>query len=141
MAKHIFSTLNADTRYTSWGTQPGVNTMQRSVLVRGGAGVAQRSQGTRVYTPDGVRTEVSDDDAAFLLTNKQFLAHQERGFVKIASAARDPDSVAQGMELDDGGKPKTAADVKAYADAVAKKSGLQPGETLQVTTNMTTVKK
>jgi hypothetical protein len=78
---------------------------------------------------------VSDDDAAFLLTNKQFLEHQKRGHVRIENIARDPDTVAQKMESDDGSKPKTPEDVKKEADAAAAQSGLDPDRTLQVTTN------
>src|ERR1035441_2975734 len=101
MSKHIYSTLNADTRYTNYVTAPGVNTPDRSVLVRGGAGIA-RGNAPRVYTPDGVHTEVSDDDAVFLAAHPQFMAHQARGFVKIESTARDADTVAQRMEEDGG---------------------------------------
>jgi hypothetical protein len=91
--------------------------------------------GIRVMTPAGVRTEVSDADAEFLAGHKQFQTHQERGFVKIEKIARDPDTVAQKMETDKGGAPKTPDDVKKEAEELAKKSGLKPDETLQVATN------
>ncbi len=134
MAKHVISTLSADTRYAEWVTQPGVNTILRSVLVKGGAGIAVGGAG-QIFTPDGVRTEVSDSDAEFLSKNGHFIEHQKRGHVKIENSARDPDKVAQKMESDDGSAPKTPADVKKEADEAAKKSGLKPEETLQAVTN------
>jgi hypothetical protein len=133
--KHVFSTLSADTLYTDWDTQPGVSTVQRQVLVRGGAGVAQRGNGPKIYTPAGVRTEVSDEDAAFLVSHGMFKFHQERGHVKIEDVPRDADKVAQKMDADTGAAPKTPADVKKAAEEAAKKSGLKPEETLQVVTN------
>lgn len=135
MAKHVFSTLSADTTYADYITQPGVNTIHKKVLVRGGAGVASQGNGPNIYTPAGVRTEVSDEDAAFLCGHGMFKFHQERGHVKIESIARDADKVAQKMDTDAGGKPKTPADVAKEAAEAAKQSGLTPNETLQAVTN------
>jgi hypothetical protein len=136
MAKHIISTLSADTKYTQWARGPGLNQEQRSVLVRGGAGVALRGAGQQVYTPDGIRTEVSDDDAVFLAAHPQFQQHMARGFVKIVDRPLDADTVAQRMEDDTGSNPKTPADVKLAAEEAARKSGgLAPDETLQVVQN------
>jgi hypothetical protein len=126
--------LSANTRYAQWVNQSGLNTIYRSVLIRGGAGIALRGMGQQVFTPSGIRTEVSDEDAEFLATHKQFQEHQKRGVVRIESIARDPDKVAQKMEPDVS-KPKTPADVKKDADDAAKKSGLKPEETLQAVTN------
>lgn len=134
MAKHIISTLSADTKYAQFVTQPGVNTIQRFVLVRGGGGIATRGFG-QVYTPAGVRTEVSDADAEFLANHKMFKEHQARGHVRIEKIARDADKAAQSMDSDNGSAPKTPADVKKEADEAAKKSGLKPDETLSVVTN------
>ena len=135
MAKHVFSTLSADTRYADFITQPGVSTIHRSVLVKGGGGVALLGAGQSVITHHGVRTEVSDGDAEFLAKHKQFQDHEKRGHVRIENVARDPDKVAQKMEADSGSAPKTPEDVKKEAEAAAKKSGLKAEETLQAVTN------
>jgi hypothetical protein len=135
MAKHVFSTLSADTRYAQWVNQEGVNTVLRSVLVRGGAGVALRGAGQQVATPFSLRTEVSDSDADFLANHKMFKQHQDRGHVRIESIARDPEKVAQKMDKDGGSAPKTPEDVKKDAEEAAKKSGLKPEETLQAVAN------
>jgi hypothetical protein len=135
MAKHVFSTLSANTEYADWVTQPGVSSIEKKVLVRGGAGVATQGNGANIYTPQGVRTEVSDEDAEFLANHGIFKFHQERGHVKIENIAKDADKVAQKMDTDAGGKPKTPADVAAEAAKAAKESGLTPNETLQAVTN------
>jgi len=135
MAKHVFSTLTADVAYTDYTNQSGINTPTRKVVVRGGAGVARQGAGPHIYTPQGLRTEVTDEEAAFLERHPQFIDHQKRGHVRIEKIARDPDKVAGGMEGDEGGKPKTSADVKKFAADAAKKSGLAPDETLQVASN------
>jgi hypothetical protein len=136
MAKHVFSTLNASTAYTDYTNHSGVNTPIRRVLVHGGAGVAQAAgAGVRVFTPQGVRTEITDEEAAFLQKHPDFIEHQKRGHVRIENTARDPDKVAEKMDLDEGSKPKTAADVAKFAADAAKKSGLKPDETLQVASN------
>jgi hypothetical protein len=137
MAKHVYSTLSADTRYASYDKQPGVNTITHSVLVRGGAGIALRNSGLQQdgVTPNGIRTEVSDEDAEFLMTHGMFQEHVKRGHIRIENVARDPEKMAQKMEPDTGSKPKTQADVQRDADAAAKNTGLKPEETLQATTN------
>jgi len=128
--KSVISTLAADTRYTKWVTQAGLNTVERSVLVKGGAGVAVRGGGKD--TPRGMRTEISDEDAEFLSNHNQFKDHVKRGFVRIVNSAVDPEKSAQSMEKDAGSAPKTEADVKAAAKASDKGDGTPP---LQVVTN------
>lgn len=133
--KHVFSTLSAGVDYTKWENQPGVSTVLRSVTVRGGAGVATSGNGPNIFTPKGVRTEVSDSDAEFLANHELFQLHQKGGHVKIEKIARDPDKVADNMDTDAGGQPKTPADVAEEAAKAAKQSGLTATETLNVVTN------
>lgn len=111
--KHIISTLAADTRYTGWVNSGGLNVVDHSVLVKGGAGVALMGGGQIITTPQGARTEVSDEDAAWLAQHSHFKDHMKGGFVKIENRAVDPDKAAQQMADDDGGKPKTPTDVAA----------------------------
>lgn len=70
--KIVISKLGADTAYSTFGDSP------RRVLVRGT--VLGRN------TPEDVRTEVSDEDAAFLASHGLFKEHAARGFVRIESA-------------------------------------------------------
>lgn len=134
--KHVISTLAANTKYVGWVHQAGINTIERVVEVRGGAGVALQSAGQiNAGTPSGLRTEISDQDAAWLSQHKQFQDHVKRGFVRIVDKPVDPEKAAQSMADDDGSRPKTNEDVKKDAAEAAAKAGLTPEETLQATTN------
>ena len=127
MAKHVISTLTADTQYNDWVNQGGINARTRSVLVRGGAGVAN----SQFVTPDGVRTPVSNEDAEFLANHGIFKEHQKGGFVKIINMDRDPDSVAQSMSKDEGSRPRNEKDVERFS----KDKKLDKDEKLQVVSN------
>lgn len=132
MTKHVYSTLSASVNYSAWDKSDGVNTIARSVTVHGGATIARPGTGPRFHTPNGVRTEVTDDDARFLADHWLFKQHRERGHVQILDRPKDADKVAEKMEPDEGSAPKTPEDVKEAAEAAAKQSGLKPDETLQV---------
>jgi hypothetical protein len=140
MTKHVISTLSADNRYADFITQPGVSTINRAVVVKGGAGVVALGASRAVA---GVTTEVSDEDAAFLANHKLFQDHQKRGFVRIVDKPVDPEKAAQKMEKDDGetgadgtrkggSAPLDNDDIAVAAKKAAEKSGLKPEETLQV---------
>ena len=125
--KHVISTLASDNRYTAWVTQEGVHTVERSVLVRGGAGLVNKHG-----TPEGVSTEVSNEDAEFLANHDHFKEHQKRGFVRIVSNSirePDPDTAAQTMETDEGSRPRTPGDVEKFS----KDKGLDKDEEITVT--------
>jgi len=117
--KYVVSTLTADNRYTDWVNENGTNNPVHSVLIKGGAGVADPRLavvlGSGANTKEGVVTEISDTDAEFLQRNPGFKFHQERGFVKIITVNRNPDSVAQKMTKDDGSRPRNENDVKDFA--------------------------
>lgn len=139
MTKHVISTLGADTKYTDYVNRGGPNTAVRSVLVKGGAGIISPLSfvaGSVRSAPDGVSTAISNEDADFLEKHPQFREHQKRGFVKIVNLDKNPNSVAQSMEKDEGSRPRNAGDVKKYADGLKKKLGSEdPSAALNVTTN------
>ena len=126
MAKHVISTLGANTKYTQWESHGGPNRAIRGVLVKGGAGIVSPLsfvRGSVRAAPDGISTEVSNEDAEFLSKHPQFVEHQKRGFVKIINMDKNPDSVAQSMEKDEGSRPRNAGDVKKYSEDLKKKLG------------------
>lgn len=127
MSQYVISTLTADTRYAAWGKNAGKNSVLRTVLVRGGAGVANKLH----VIPKAVRTDVSKEEAEFLSTHPHFKKHQERGFVKLLTITKDPESVGQSMTPDNGGRPRNAKDVEDYSKSLEEK-GQDP---LQAVTN------
>lgn len=132
--KYVVSTLTNPNRYADWETISGIGNITRSVTVHGGAGLAQPGTGGKIITPDGVRTEVSNEDAEFLAKHPLFQEHEKRGFVRIINTAKDPDTVAQGMESKDPSRPATPATVEAYSADLQKKAG-EPSAGISAVTN------
>ena len=98
---HITSTLTAPQEYAEWTEQPGGGLkIIKSVIVQGGANVANK----HFVTPQGVVTEVTDEQADFLKNHVGFKEHQERGFVKIH---RTEKMDVKGLEAGDASKPAT----------------------------------
>lgn len=111
MAKaYVFSTLTCDQLYTNWikgGADVAI--VERQILVKGGAGVAN----DRIITPRGVVTEIDEEDIAILEQNEVFKIHQKNGFVMIERKAADPEKVAADMASRDGSAPLTPNDYQA----------------------------
>lgn len=110
MAKvFIFSTLATDMLYTEWMPTHDSGAMAgkgREVFVKGGTGVAN----DRVVTPQGVRTEIEDDDLASLQNNEVFKLHVKNGFITYQKKSADPEKVAADMKLNDPSSPRTPSD-------------------------------
>lgn len=107
----VYSTLANDNLYSGYtpSTENGTPAIARSVLVKGGAGVAL---GKHMITSAGILTEVSDDDAAFLLANEVFKIHKENGFVVIEDKRHEVDAVVAEMTGRDESAPLVDADFK-----------------------------
>src|SRR6059058_692352 len=82
----VFSTLTCDNVYSDYKDTNGHPVPTRSVLVKGGAGVAN----DRVITPRGVATMVTEEDVALLQRNSVFKLHMDNGFVTIEAVTRPP---------------------------------------------------
>src|SRR5690242_19571650 len=119
MTKYVISTLTADNQYTDWVNNNGTNNPKHSVLVKGGARVADPRLAAVIASDvnfrEGVITEISDADAAFLENNEHFKFHRERGFVKIVSRNTNPETTAKSMEKDEGSRSRNDTDVAEFA--------------------------
>lgn len=107
---HIVSTLSANTAYTQYaGDGNGANRPVRSVTVKGGANVANKRFALTdgILTPDGVATQVSDDDLEFLESNEVFKKHLQGGYVKVLKSKPDASKVAKDMTSRDQSAPLT----------------------------------
>jgi len=119
----IISTLSTDVSYTNYRAKSekegGANIALDSVLIKGGANVAQKhlieAEDGNFYP--GFATYVSEDELAVLEGNETFKTHRENGFIKIVKAekvsvekiARE---VAKDMEAADQSAPLTEDDYK-----------------------------
>lgn len=113
---YIFSTLACDNEYRSY-TKGGndMPSVEKSVLVKGGAGIANKN----LITPRGVMTSVSDEDLKHLEANESFQMHKENGYITVESKKADADEVAvKSMKKKDKSAPVTPEDYGDKAPVV-----------------------
>ena len=80
----VFRTLAADVEYIEWlKTGNDLPARGRSVVIRGGAGVAN----DRIVTPLGVSTEIDAAHMAWLEGHHLFSLHKENGHIVVQSAS------------------------------------------------------
>lgn len=104
---YVMSTLAASVDYHVYrhaGDSRPVR--ERTIHVAGGAGVA----GKNLITPQGVATEITEEEAKLLEEHGLFQMHRENGYVSISRSQPDPDKAAADMATDDPGKPLTPND-------------------------------
>lgn len=102
----VASTLSAPTTYAGYRTGGGndLPQIEHAVTIAGGAGLLNRN----LITPQGVVTQVSDEDAEFLGKHQLFNFHKEGGYVQIlAKKPEDADAVAAEMNGQDPSAPVT----------------------------------
>lgn len=113
---HVISTLATGQTYVDYTPAGNVNVAIKSVSIKGGHGVANKSNllEGHVLTPNGVVTEVSDDELSFLKSNAFFMDHVKKGFVTIVERAAKPkaDKIAADMNQDDLSAPLQDKDFK-----------------------------
>lgn len=105
---YVYSTASTHVKYTQYGEAPqgARRPVVREVVVKGGANVANK----HLITPLGVRTDVSNEDAAFLAMDANFIRHQKAGFVRLTDHKVDPEVVAADLTSRDGSSPLVEAD-------------------------------
>lgn len=113
---YVYSTISQDNIYCKWAQGGGDMPIAREgILIRGGSGIPDR----HLWTPDGVRTEVTDAQLAELHSDSLFQIHMKAGFLKVDDKKRDASKAASDMNQADESKPLTPDD---YQDD----SGPQP---------------
>lgn len=100
MSKYVLSTATCSQRYVDYriGANGGVHSSIREVLIRGGANspseksgfgeMTRTDAGAPLWTPQGVVTTISDEDAEFLSTHEGFQAAVKKGFYVVMD--KDP---------------------------------------------------
>lgn len=90
----VYSTLANSNLYTDYVEGPnGLPREGETILIRGGAGVANRMG----VAPFGVKTPVTAEQVEKLKKNEHFVGHTERGFLKIVESDEDEEKVAGDM--------------------------------------------
>lgn len=104
---YVYSTLTSAQEYADWQkVEGGANTILRTVRIEGGHGVINKN----FLTPDGVATQVSDDDLAFLQNNFHFKQHVENGFVTVEARKVEPEKATRDLKRRDGSSQITPDD-------------------------------
>lgn len=100
MSKYVLSTATCGQRYVDYrlGANGGVHSAVREVLIRGGANspseksgfgdMTHTEAGAPLWTPQGVVTTITDEDAEFLSTHEGFQAAVAAGFYVVMD--KDP---------------------------------------------------
>lgn len=110
MTNYVYSTLTADNAYAVYARNPNqdVPVIERSILIKGGNGVATK----HLVTPRGVVTEVNDEDMELLEKDYHFQQHKLNGFITVEKKEIAVDKAIKNMAPKDKSAPKTPADYK-----------------------------
>lgn len=132
---HVVSTLATATTYTDYEINPegGPHVLKGAVTIRGGHGVANgKNAEIGIFTPNGVATSITDEQAEFLEKNKHFQEHARRGFVQMVKQNSAPKTakITTGMAKTDGSRPLVAEDFNEGGRAAMPK--LPMGDTWDV---------
>lgn len=107
MSNYIYSTLTNSIKINEYAAvEGGTPRSVRSILIVGGSNVADK----HFITPQGVVTEVSDEELEFLKRDKMFNRMVERGFIKHESKKSEVNKVAADMVGRDESAPLTPDD-------------------------------
>lgn len=90
---YILSKLSNSQIYTKWAQgQNGINHIAAKVEIKGGADVINKKT---LETPNGVVTEVTDNDLDILKQNPDFIRHVEGGYISIIDNKITEDKAAE----------------------------------------------
>ena len=135
--KHVLSTATSSTKFQDHKVVGDMPTVVKSVMVYGGANLpsaksgfgehATDEGGHPLWTPRGVVTPVSDEDAKFLAAHRVFQAGVEAGFYVI-------------MDSDPGQDHKKVAKLAAAELTAADKSAPLTKDTMKSKVAVSTIK-
>lgn len=103
--KYVLSKLTGAQDYNFYvpGTGSGVNLVSCTIHINGGSNLADK----HFITPDGVITELTDEQAERLKTHPVFAIHEQNGFVKIVDSERTAEKEKKNLEVADKSSPMT----------------------------------
>lgn len=114
---YVFSTLPVDMIYTGYKQREGdLPILVHQVLIKGGAGVAN----DRIITPNGIRTEITDEDKEVMLQDETCKIHVKNGYIKFETKAHDADKVSADMARRDKSSPLVPEDYDMESDDAVK---------------------
>lgn len=104
----VYSTLASGVDYHIYGkAAEGMPAhRERTITINGGAGIANKN----LITPQGVVTEVTEEELSALENHSLFLLHKKNGHMTVQRVKADVEKVVADMNTQDPSKPMTPAD-------------------------------
>jgi hypothetical protein len=92
---HVYCTAANSTEYVKYSEHGpnGVNIAERSVLIKGGAGINKKN----LQTPLGVHTAIEDADYEWLKDDYHFKQKIRDGYISVRKSQVDPEVAAADM--------------------------------------------
>ena len=113
---YVISKMGAGVDYTGYRKiVDGKNirlAQEWKISIKGGNGVMERHT---LVTPDGVITQITDEQAELLKNNELFKKHERRGYIRIVGSASAAEKVGKEIEKEDNSAQLTAEDFAAEA--------------------------
>jgi hypothetical protein len=109
MANYVYSTLSCDNFYAVYDykhANKDIPVVKHKILVKGGSNIINKN----FVTPDGIRTEINDEDLGLLMEDTHFKEHMRLGFIKVEKRKLAPSIVAKNMEAKDNSAQKVEGD-------------------------------
>lgn len=114
---YVFCTLANNQGYTHYEPAVEHGALPReikTIFIKGGASVAQKSGSSDVFTPHGFATQVSDEDLEMLEKNSVFQMHKKNGHIKVDKKDKDIEKAVVDMNRVDQSSPKVEADFPGF---------------------------
>lgn len=115
---YVYSTMTSDVRYNKYDNNPNLPAAVKTIVIKGGTGVASKN----LITPQGVVTHVTDEDLEILKQDEVFITHQQNKFITVREKEANVTSVVESeLELRDASSPLVPEDFSEGADVSPSK--------------------
>lgn len=138
MTYFVYSTATNSTYYCDYpppDPHRSHHTPIKRVLIKGGHGLASQlshSGPGNIFTPQGVVTQVSDEDMEWLQKNDSFREHIEKGFLIVDKRRVEPSNHARNMTQKDGSAPLIPKDFEKSQYSDDKQSVYKTKENVEI---------
>lgn len=123
---YITSTAANDNVYAIYDSaiKSGPMPMKWSKLIKGRHGVANSTRSKGLFTPQGMQTEVTQEELTLLETIAEFKNHVKEGFLRITKLKSAPEKLVKDMNDEDGSRPLVRGDKRLNGMEVGKNEAI-----------------
>ena len=123
MTYYVYSTLACSNDYCVYREVPEefqnvgrIHNILHKITIKGGTGVINK----HLVTPQGVVTQISDEDMEYLLKDEVFNVHVKNGFITYQKHEEKVDKVVKDLKKKDKSAQMTSGDQKEKENTHAK---------------------